>query len=276
MWKRLRAKYKYSLILLRELVRTDFKVKYQDSFLGYIWSALKPLFSFVVLYFVFIKVLRVGGDIEHWAVALLVGIVLFQFFTDVTTGTLKSIVNNGNLLRKIKFPRYIIVVSNTVSALITLAINSAVIVGFAAFNGVQLGWGIMSILPFLLELFVFSLGVAFFLSAAYVKFRDIQYIWDVVSQALFYGSAVIFPITMIQDIGHSLGTLFAYIALANPVAQVIQDIRHLAISAEVPSLWTVSDGTVWAYAIPLGVTLVAFTIGAWYFHHKSPDFAENV
>lgn len=276
MWKWLRAKYKYSLILLRELVRTDFKVKYQDSFLGYIWSALKPLFSFIVLYFVFIKVLRVGGDIEHWAVALLVGIVLFQFFTDVTTGTLKSIVNNGNLLRKIKFPRYIIVVSNTVSALITLAINAAVIVGFAAFNGVELSWGVVLIIPFLLELFVFSLGVAFFLSAAYVKFRDIQYIWEVLSQALFYGSAVIFPITMIQHMGHSLGTTFAYIALANPVAQVIQDVRHLAISNDVPSLWTVGNGNIWLYAIPLSVTLVAFVLGAWYFHHKSPDFAENV
>lgn len=276
MWKRLRAKYKYSLILLREMVRTDFKVKYQDSFLGYIWSALKPLFSFAILYVVFIKVLRVGGDIEHWAIALLVGIVLFQFFTDVTTGSLKSIVNSGGLLRKIKFPRYIIVVSNTISAFITLAINTAVVVVFAVFNQVGLDWHIILVPLLVAQLFIFALGVGLLLSALYVKFRDIQYIWEVIAQALFYGSAIIFPISHIYNIGHGWGQILGYIALANPVAQVIQDIRHLAISTEVPSLWTFSGGNIWAYTIPLAVTFLTFGVGAWYFRKQSPYFAENV
>ena len=104
MWRRIYLRYKYSVILLRELVRTDFKIKYQDSILGYIWSVLKPLFVFIILYVVFVLVLRVGADIKHWPVALLTGIVLWQFFTDVTSGALKSIVSNGNFVAKNKVP----------------------------------------------------------------------------------------------------------------------------------------------------------------------------
>lgn len=276
MWKRLHAKYRYSVILLRELVRTDFKIKYQDSALGYIWSVLKPLFIFVILYAVFIRVLRVGANIEHWPVALLTGIVLWQFFTDVTSGSLKSIVSNGSLLRKIKFPRYIIIVSHTVSALITLAINSVVIVLFAIINGVTVGWEILLVIPLLLQLFVFALGVAFFLSAVYVKFRDIQYIWDVISQGLFYGSAIIYPVSLIASIGGGVGDIITKIALANPIAQVIQDVRHLVISTGVPSLWTIGEGSLFLYIFPIGVSLGVFILGVWFFRRRSPYFAEDI
>lgn len=276
MWSKLRNKYRYSLILLKELVRTDFKVKYQDSILGYLWSVLKPLFVFSILYVVFIKVLRVGADIEHWAVALLVGIVLWQFFTDITNGTLKAIVGSGELLRKIKFPRYIIIISSAISSLITLAINFIVIVVFAAINQVPLTWGVLMIIPLVVQLFVFSLGVAFFLSSAYVKFRDVQYIWEVISQGLFYGSAIIFPVSLIANIGGSIGELLVKVALANPVAQVIQDARNLTINSEIPSLWTVSGGNMAAYLVPVGITLIIFIGGAIYFKKKSPHFAEDV
>ncbi len=276
MWKRLHKKYRYSLILLRELVRTDFKVKYQDSLLGYIWSVLKPLFMFAILYVVFVKILRVGKGIEHWPIALLTGVVLWQFFTDVTSGTLKSIVNNGGLIRKIKFPRYIIVVSNTISALITLALNSIVIIIFAVVNHVSLTWHVVLILPFLIELFIFALGVAFFLSATFVKFRDIQYIWDIVSQALFYASAIIFPISLVANVGHSWGQWLPHLLLSNPVSQVIQDIRHLVISSDVPSLWTIGSGNLLLYIAPLVITVVTFIIGSWYFKKRSPYFAEDV
>lgn len=276
MFKRMKERYKYSLILLRELVRTDFKIKYQDSILGYLWSVLKPLFIFAILYVVFLKVLRVGANIENWTVALLCGVVLWQFFSDVTGGALKSIVNNGNLLRKIKFPRYIIVVSNTLSAFITLAINSIVIVLFAVINGVPFTWQIIAILPLILELFVFALGVALILSAVYVKFRDIQYIWDVVSQGLFYGSAIIFPVSMITNIGGGLGDFLTKLSLANPVAQVIQDVRHIAINTDIPSLWTVGGGNLLYYIAPIGVVLAVVVLGVWYFKKRSPYFAEDV
>jgi ABC-2 type transport system permease protein len=273
----MREKYKYSLILLKEFVRTDFKVKYQDSAIGYLWSVLKPLFMFSILYVVFVQVLRVGAGIENWPVALLTGVVLWQFFTDVTNGALKSIVGNGALLRKIKFPRYIIVVSNTVSAFITLLINSLVIVIFAIFTGVEFSWWILMAIPLILQLFIFALGVAFFLSAAYVKFRDIQYIWDVFSQALFYGSAIIFPVSLITTVGGaSMGAVLTKIALANPVAQMIQDFRHLIISSDVPSLYTITDESLVWYLVPLSITVFVFIFGAWFFKKRSPYFAEDV
>lgn len=273
MWKKLHNKYRYSLILLRELVRFDFKIKYQDSILGYIWSVMKPLFMFTILYVVFIKILHVGEGIKHWPVALLAGIVLWQFFLDVTNGTIKSIVNNGGLLRKIKFPRYIIVVANTISAFITLAINSVVILLFAIFNQVEPSWGIILVIPLVIELFIVALGVALFLSAVYVRFRDIQYIWDVISQALFYGSAIIFPISLLA---HFTNHWLVSVALANPIAQIVQDVRHLAISHDVPSLWTVGNGNPWLYLPPIVICIVIFFIGAWYFKSRSPYFAEDV
>lgn len=276
MLKRLQDRYKYSIILLKELVRADFKVKYQDSVLGYVWSAIKPLFSFAILYIVFIKVLRVGADIEHWPIAMLVGIVLFQFFTDVTNGSLTSIVSNGGLLRKIKFPRYIIVVSGTVSALITLAINSVIILLFAIVNDVPFTGHIILLIPLIIQLFVFSLGVALFLSAAYVKFRDIQYIWELISQALFYGSAILFPVSLIQSLGGSVGQSLTYITLFNPLAQIIQDVRHLIINNTIPSLWTISGENIFMYTIPLLVTAITFAFGAWYFKRRSLYFAEDV
>lgn len=276
MWKKVYEKYKYALILLGAFVRTDFKVKYQDSILGYIWSVLKPLFMFAILYMVFIKVLRIGADIPHWPVAMLAGVVLFQFFTEVTSGSLKSIVSHGGLLRKIKFPRYIIIVSGTISALITLLLNSLVVVFFAVINGVEFSWGILAIIPLVIQLFIFAIGVAFILSAIYVKFRDIQYIWDIISQALFYGSAIIFPISLIANISGKLGDIVLFVALANPVAQVIQDIRHLGISSDIPSLWTVGGGDLLVYIYPVGITIITFLIGVWYFRKKSPSFAEGV
>lgn len=273
MWRKIYLRYKYSVILLRELVRTDFKIKYQDSILGYIWSVLKPLFVFIILYVVFVLVLRVGANIQHWPVALLTGIVLWQFFTDVTSGALKSIVSNGNLLRKIKFPRYIIVVSNTISAFITLLINSLVVVLFGIFTGVTLSWEALLLIPLVAELFVFALGVAFFLSAVYVRFRDIQYIWEVVSQGLFYGSAIIFPVSLVANIG---GVGWAIAALANPVAQIIQDVRVAVINPNIPSLWSLSGENWLYYLIPLAAVAGTFVLGVWYFKKRSPYFAEDV
>src|SRR5688500_16681585 len=107
-------------ILLRELVITDFKLRYQGSALGYFWSLLKPLLLFAILYVVFVKLLKFGGDIEHYPVYLLLGVVLWSFFIEATTNGLQSIVSRGDLIRKINFPKYIIVISGTISSLINL------------------------------------------------------------------------------------------------------------------------------------------------------------
>ena len=110
-------------ILLRELVVTDFKLRYQGSVLGFAWSLLKPLFLFAILYVVFGLFLRIGGDIPHYPVYLLLGIVLWTFFTEATNQGMSAIVDRGDLIRKINFPKYIVVISCTLSALINLGFN---------------------------------------------------------------------------------------------------------------------------------------------------------
>src|SRR5687768_14942530 len=127
----LKAKYSYSLILLRELVVTDFKLRYQSSVLGYVWSLLRPLALFAILYVVFAVFLKVGDQIPHYPTYLLIGIVLWNFFAEVTNGSVAAIVNQGGLLRKINFPKYVILLATSVSALINLAINGLVILLFA-------------------------------------------------------------------------------------------------------------------------------------------------
>ena len=102
-------------ILLRELVVTDFKLRYQGSALGYMWSILKPLFLFAILYLVFDKFLSLGRAIEHFPVYLLLGIVKWNFFAEATSLGLQSIVGRGDLIRKVNFPKYIIVISGTIS-----------------------------------------------------------------------------------------------------------------------------------------------------------------
>ena len=122
-------------ILLKELTKTDFKLRYQGSVLGYLWALLRPLMMFAILYVVFAKLLRFGGDIPHYPVYLLTGTTLWSFFTECTSQGIQSIIIRGDLLRKISFPKYIVTVSSTLTAVINLLINLVVVIIFALING---------------------------------------------------------------------------------------------------------------------------------------------
>jgi ABC-2 type transport system permease protein len=276
MLKKFNSKYRYTLILLREMVRADYKVKYQDSALGYFWSVLRPLFLFVILYAVFAVGLRVGKGIENWPVALLAGIVIWQFFTDVTKSGLKIIVSNGSLLRKLKFPRYTVVLAGVMSALISMGINIILVIGFALVSGVPLLPTLPLLVFVLFEVFIFSLGLAFFLGALYVKFRDIQYIWDILLRGGFYASAIIYPISLIANGGENGALVAKILLIVNPVAQAIQDVRNFAVNPEIDSLWTLGGNNIWLYGIPVSISILTFVLGAWYFKRQSPYFAENI
>src|SRR5690606_38226206 len=131
------------------------------STLGYLWALLRPLFLFAILYVFFVEVLHIGKEIPHWGVALLLGIVLWNFFSEVVNQGLKSIVNSGGIIRKINFPKYIIVISTSLSAFINLAINLVVIAIFAAIDHVVPSWSMLLIPVFIVELYLFALGLAF-------------------------------------------------------------------------------------------------------------------
>jgi len=266
------ARYRYSLILLRELVITDFKLRYQDSLLGYLWALLRPLFLFAIIYVVFVYILKIGKGVEHWAVALLLGMMLWSFFTEITKQGLKAIVKNGGIIRKINFPKYIIVIATSLSALINLSINLIVIVIFAISNHVPFTWNMLWVFPIIVEIYFFALGLAFLLGTLNVKYRDVDYIWDIVTQGLFYGSAIMFPIT--EVVKHS--KKMAELLLLNPICQAISDARHLAVNPrELPMMGNLTDNILLIVA-PFVITLLIFVFGALYFRARSPYFAEDI
>ena len=257
-------------ILLRELVVTDFKLRYQGSALGYAWSVLKPLFLFAILYIVFDRFLRLGRDIEHFPVYLLLGVILWGFFTEATINGLQSIITRGDLIRKINFPKYIIVISATISSLINLAINLIVVFIFIVINGVGVSWEILWAVPLLIELYVFALAIAFFLAALNVKFRDIGHLWDIFLQAAFYATPILYPLGMVMQ----QSELAAKIIMMSPVAQIIQDMRYVLVTHDSVRLYDIVHG--WKVLIPFAIVGLFIVLAAYYFRKNSKKFAELI
>ncbi len=270
-------RYRYSWILLRELVKTDFKLRYQGSMLGMVWSVLKPLMLFAVMYVVFVRFLRFGAGIPHFAVSLLLAQTLWSFFQESTSQGMRAIVDRGDLLRKINFPRYIVVISSTVSAFINLLISLVVVLIFMIINGVEFRLTILLFPLIVVELYVFALAVAFLLSTLYVKFRDIGHIWDVVMQIWFYITPIIYPLSQIISMS-GFGLVVAKLMLiVNPMAQIIQDARYVLVTTQTETIWnTVGAGTPLLKIIPIILTLVLFAIGVVVFRKHSRTFAEDL
>lgn len=261
---------KRNLVLLTELTKTDFKLRYQGSVLGYLWALLRPLLMFAILYIVFAKLLQFGNDIPHYPVYLLTGTVLWSFFTECSQQGIQAMVGRGDLIRKISFPKYIVTVSTTLTAVINLLINLVVIVMFALINGVAPSFSWLLVLPLIFELYLLALGISFLLGSINVKYRDIGSIWDVLIQALFYAVPIIYPIAMVAE----TSTWAAKVILLNPIAQVIQDVRWSLIT---PATVTTSGFVgVWAELVAMGIVLGTFVIGALVFRKRSRFFAEEI
>ena len=264
---------KRNRVLLAELVKTDFKLRYQGSALGILWSVLKPLMIFVVMYFIFVKFLRItDSSIPNYAITLLLGLSLWGFFTEAVTLGMNSIVARGDLMRKINFPKYIVIISSMVSALISLSINLLVVLAFAIFAGVKFQWSVL-LLPFnIILLFATAFGLALILSTLYVKFRDISHIWEVFMQILVYSMPIMYPISMVTKVSF-FGVSIAKIMMLNPIALTIQDIRHNLIAHETPTFWTLFENY-WFALIPISITTLLVAFGLWYFNKNSKKFAE--
>ena len=255
--------------LLAELVRTDFKLRYQGSFLGYVWSLLKPLMMFVILYIVFVFFLKMDKGVPHFPIYLLLGIVLWNFFTEMTVQSLGSVVGRGDLIRKVKIPRWLIPVSTSISALINLGLSLVIVAIFMIVNGVSLTWSTPLIIVDIFLLYLLALGISLFLSAAYVKFRDLSYIWEVVLQAGFYGTPIIYAISIVPTLA------LQKLLLLSPIAVIIQDARHKVIGDSVTtasSLFNNPLPMIAPYVIILGMLI----LGVFYFRRESKTFAENI
>lgn len=269
------SKYRYSWILLRELVKTDFKLRYQGSMLGMAWSVLKPLMLFAVMYVVFVRFLRFGAGIPHFAVSLLLAQTLWAFFQEATSQGMQAIVGRGDLLRKLRFPKYIVVVSSTVSALINLVISLFVVLIFMIVNGVEFRPTILLFPLVVVELYIFALGIAFLLSTMFVRFRDIGHIWDVIMQVWFYATPIIYPLTQLINVGWL--SVAKLVLMLNPIAQIIQDARYLVVTTQTETIWGLVGQQCWLLKlIPLLIIAIVLLVGVTVFRRRSPYFAEEL
>lgn len=264
----LKRKIAYRLRILSVIATTEFKLKYADSALGYVWSLIKPLSLFSVLLLVFGHILKLG-NFPHYGVYLLVGLVLWFFFVDSCNATMASIVSRGSLLRRLSFPYITIPISASLTAGITFCVNTLAVATFIAVEQFTPRYQWLAILPLLIELYAFTLGLGLILASLYVRFRDVGQIWELVSQVLFYATPIIY-------LPEFLPRWFQPITFMNPFAQVMQDIRSLLIPFA-------SDKTVTHYLggssgrlIPIGVTGLVLTTGLLLFRREAPYFAERV
>ena len=252
---------KHYLELTRELAINDFKLKYNNSILGYFWSLLKPLALFGILYLVFSIFLRLGGGIPNYQFYLLLGIIIWMYFAEVTLLSMQSIVNKANLVKKIYLPKLIIVIATSLTSLMTFLLNLAVFFIFMVVFGLKIPLSLVWFPVYILELCFFSLGLSLILATLFVWFRDLAHIWEILLQILFYATPIIYPVAIIPIKYH-------YLIFLNPLAQIIQDLRRISIDPTglVPPF---------GWLTPL-ITLVILILGLVIFLKKSPYFAEKI
>jgi ABC-2 type transport system permease protein len=257
--------------LTYNIARNEFKLRFFGSMLGYFWQLIRPLLLFGVLLFVY-SVGRFGGSAPHNSVALLAGIVLFTFFAEATSGAVRSVVDRENLVRKIHFPRLVIPLSVVLVASFNLCLNLIVVLIFALADGVRpmLSWVEAPLIIGMLV--VYSAGLAMLLSALFVHFRDVQPIWEVTCQVLFYASGILIPVALLRE---RVGTTEFHLLMLNPLAIVVEQFRHAVIDHSALSAGQVVGG--WLQLLePIGIVVAILALGFWVFNRSAPLIAENL
>jgi len=268
------------------LARTEFKLRFYGSVLGYVWTLMKPLLLFGVLWVFFTKVGHVNkgktpGE-KYYGAQLLGSIVLFTFFIEGTTNAVRSVVDREHLVRKIHFPRLVIPVSVVLLGMFNLGLNLIVVAIFALGAGVHpmLSWLELPLIIF--ALVVFAAGMAMLLSALFVHFRDIQPIWEVFAQALFYASPVIISIQTVLAAFHSPEHKFLmhhqyllHVYMLNPLAVIFQQFRHAMITNATPSAGAVLGSWTSLFGA-LAIVAAVFVAGFLVFNRAAARIAENL
>jgi ABC-2 type transport system permease protein len=261
--------WRRSVALTWTLAYLEFRLKFFGSVLGYLWQLGRPLLMFGVYYVIFTAVLHLGEGVRFYAPMLLAGIMLFQFYGEVTGGAVGAVLARENLVRKIHFPRIVIPLSVVTTGALNLAVNAIAVGVFMAIQGVPLRLSWLVLVPMLAMLFTLVTGLAMLLSALFVRFRDVQPIWDVVLQAGFYASPILYPIEAVNIEWARKLIMF------NPLSVVIQQIRHSVFDKAAPSAADAIGGAPWL-AIPLGITVGLFALGFWVFNRMAPHVAEEL
>jgi ABC-2 type transport system permease protein len=256
------------------MARTEFKLRYFGSVLGYLWSLMRPLLFFGVLYLFFTQVVRFGKGIPHYGVYLLTGVVFWNYVSEATGNAVNCLVTREGLLRKVRFPRMVVPLSVSLTATFNLAMNSIAVLVFALASGVTptLNWLQMPVIA--LGFIVMATGIAMLLSALYVRFRDVAPIWEVALQVWFYTSPIMFTAASINS---RFGANLEHLAMTNPVATLLTQAGHAFIDHSPEHYPTaVQAGGVVSVTIALALIPALFALGWWYFTREAPRVAEEL
>lgn len=244
--------------LIRNLTITDLKNRYQNTSLGFFWSILSPLLLAGVLYFFF---RHVFGREENFAINLLVGLMAWRFFVNGTSSSLYTIVGKSSLVTKVYIPRQILVLSNTlanlISSLLEFAVLLPIIFVLLKYLPVTTPLFLLVFIPF----FWFIYGAGLLLSALYVYFRDLNQIWDVLVNILFFCSPVFYPLSVVPTY------LLTYYQL-NPITEFIVMYRDVMVTGNLPSLFNI--------VIVCGFAVAAYLVGSLAFGKLQRRFAEEI
>ncbi len=249
------------LYLTLAMAVADFKIKYDNSALGYLWSLLKPLLMFGTLYLVFSVFVR--WQVENYKLYLLLGIILWNFLAEVSLNSMVLLEGKASILKKIYFPRWIIVIASSLTSLLTLLLNTIVFFIFFVISGTHFHTTGLLVIVYLAELYILSVGLALLLCSLYPKFRDIHHIWEVFVQLGFWATPIIYPISIVPEKYHKL-------IFINPAARIIQGCREALIGPGNEFISLNNHMIIVAFAICL------FVLGLAMFNRLSRSFAEDL
>ncbi len=222
-------RFKKYQFLFEELVKRDFKKKYKRTVLGMLWSVLSPLLMLLVMRLVFTRFF--GRSTPHYTIFLFAGNIVFAYFNESTTQGMSSLVSNAAIFSKVNVPKYMFLLSRNVSSLINFGLTIIVFLLFVAIDDIRLfSFRFLCLLYPIVCLMVFNIGCGLVLSALYVFFKDIQYLWTVFTQLLMYMSAIFYSIDGYDQ-------MVQYLFLCNPIYLYIRYFRKIVIEAAIPSVW---------------------------------------
>lgn len=239
---RLQGLYKYRA-LVKQLVLKDIKLKYRRSFLGYVWSVLNPLMVMVVMYLVFSHMFRF--EVQNYPAYLIIGQTLFTFMTEATNQALFSITGNGPLLKKVYVPKYIFTLSKVTSSLVNLLFSLGAMVIVFIISKVQFSFYMLLVPVVLVEVYIFCLGLGLFLAQITVFFRDIQYIYSVLTTAWMYLTPLFYPMEQLPE------AMQQAIMTFNPMYHYVTQFRTLVLEQSIPDIGTLVYGFVLAFVFLL-------------------------
>jgi ABC-2 type transport system permease protein len=250
------------------LAVTDYKLRFYGSVLGYAWSLARPFLFFGVIYFVFTEIVGLDKNVPNYGVYILFALVLFQFWAEAVGNCVNSLVVRESMLRKMRFPRLVIPCAVVLTALFNLVMTLVAVFIFAIASGVYPMWTWLELPLIVAILGAFAIGLGLLLSSLFVRYRDVQPIWDVVSQMLFYASPVLYVATMVPE-------TYQRAYLANPLASLLTEMRAAVVDPGARHVWD-AIGSAERLLIPAAIIVVAIVLGWIVFRREAPRIAENL